>query len=146
MTHPEIEGSARHWISFLLAVCDRLDFHFKGVEPDPVQLIRRVVSGETSFEELEIQRDSWAKSLKQSPGYFNPLAVEILPLRLAALMADFRAKHIRSRPTILTEMKHVCEWVDFSFQTLGYDPAQYEDLRETYWNGWSLAAQTEEQV
>ncbi|WP_269585845.1 hypothetical protein [Roseibium sp. Sym1] len=146
MTHPEIDGSARHWISFLLAVCDRLEFRFKGVEPDPIGVLQEVVGGERSFEELERQRDDWARNLKQSPDYFNPLVVEILPLRMAALMADIRAKHIRSRQTIVTEMKHVGEWIDFSFQTLGYDPAQYKDLWSAYWNDWSLAAQMEERA
>jgi len=146
MTHPEIESSARHWINFLLAVCDRLDFRFKGVEPDPVRLMQSVAAGEMDFDALERQRDDWARSLKQSPGYFNPLVVEILPLRMAALMADIRAKHIRSGQTIMTEMKHVGEWIDFSFQTLGYDPAQYRDLWASYWNEWSLVKLTEEQA
>lgn len=146
MTHPDIEGSARHWITFLLAVCERLEFRFKGVEPDPIVILQGVVGGKTSFEELEHQRDVWARNLKQSPDYFNPLVVEILPLRLAALMADIRARHVRSRETIVTEMKHMGEWIDFSFQTLGYDPAQYNDLWSTYWNNWSLVAQAEERV
>ncbi|MCK7612983.1 hypothetical protein [Roseibium sediminicola] len=146
MTNPEIEGSARHWISFLLAVCNRLDFRFKGVEPDPIGVLEGVVSGATSFEDLERQRDDWARTLKQSPDYFNPLVVEILPLRLAALMADIRAKHIRNRQTIATEMKHVGEWIDFSFLTLGYDPAQYKDLWATYWSDWEIAGQTEERA
>lgn len=135
-----VDESALHWLTFFLAVCERLQVNFWNVEPEPVTLIREVVDGMRSLDDLDAQCDLWSEVLVHSGKYLDIGSADVMPLRVAILMASVRSKHGPKIEQTITDIGYMGEWFDVGLSRMGYEPGDYHDLWTAFKANWSFTS------
>lgn len=132
----QIQDSCLHWIGYFVDVCDRVGFDVRSIEPNPLLIMREVLSKRRPLCDLDLPRSDWVRQLKASPMYLDTGAVELLPLRLAVEVASVRFKNLSSIEQTKSDIERYGELIDIAMSRLGYNIHTYDDIWDSYYSNW----------